>query len=501
MPNPTVLIIGAGLAGLAAGCYAQMNGYRARIFEHHRVAGGVAAHWSRGDYLIDGGIHFLMGYRPGTALHEVYRELGCERVPCVAMAHYGRYIDEIGGRRLDVTADLDRLAADLRALSPADSALIDELIAGTRAFRGLDVSDWGLAQPPELQGPVDRVKDMWQMRTLWKYFTGRYAQSVADFTRDVREPWLRDVLRSLFLPDAPVWFVFMLLALLADGQLGLLAGGCGDFVGALERRFQDLGGEIAFRATVEEILVDNDHAVGVRLTDRTVHRGDIVVSAADGYSTLFGMLGGRYLTDAIHERYDKWKLFPPLVMLSFGVAREFAGQPTFLTAFLKRPFTVIDRPVRSAFVRLFNYSDRFAPPGKSVVQVGFESEWEHWVGLRERGRDAYEAEKDHLAADVLRWLEHHYPGLSSQVEVTDVATPYTTWRYTLNYRGAFEGWLLSPEQVNARIERTLPGLSGFYMAGQWVMPGGGVPACLYSGRHAVQLLCRRAGKSFATTLP
>jgi phytoene dehydrogenase-like protein len=37
------------------------------------------------------------------------------------------------------------------------------------------------------------------------------------------------------------------------------------------------------------------------------------------------------------------------------------------------------------------------------------------------------------------------------------------------------------------------------MAGQWVMPGGGVPACLYSGRHAIQLLCRDDGKAFTTT--
>jgi phytoene desaturase len=48
------------------------------------------------------------------------------------------------------------------------------------------------------------------------------------------------------------------------------------------------------------------------------------------------------------------------------------------------------------------------------------------------------------------------------------------------------------------VERTLPGLKDFYMAGQWVMPGGGVPSCLYSGRHAVQLLCKQDGRPFST---
>ena len=42
MAEKTIIIIGAGIAGLAAGSYAQMNGYRTRIVEHHSEPGGVA---------------------------------------------------------------------------------------------------------------------------------------------------------------------------------------------------------------------------------------------------------------------------------------------------------------------------------------------------------------------------------------------------------------------------------------------------------------------------
>ena len=38
----TVAIIGAGIAGLATGCYAQMNGYQTTIFEQHTIPGGSA---------------------------------------------------------------------------------------------------------------------------------------------------------------------------------------------------------------------------------------------------------------------------------------------------------------------------------------------------------------------------------------------------------------------------------------------------------------------------
>jgi phytoene desaturase len=342
---------------------------------------------------------------------------------------------------------------------------------------------------------------MWAMRRLLKYVIGRYGRSVADYVCAVHDPQLQALIENLFLAEVPIYFIFMLLAMLVDGQLGLSEGGCWDFVRAIENRYQTLGGQVTYKATVEEILVQNDRAVGVRLADGSEYRADAVVSAADGYSTIFKMLGGHYVNDKIRNRYKTWKTFRPLLMVSYGVAREFPDEPPFATIVLEHPFAVGEQVVDGIFVRIFNYSPRFAPPGKTVVQVEFETEWDYWNDLQREDRTRYDAEKERVAAEVLRRLEAHYSGISSQVEVTDVATPYTTWRYTLNHKGAWEGWLMTPDAIRTPIERTLPGLAGFYMAGQWVMPGGGVPPCLYSGRHAVQLLCHQDGKPFTATLP
>jgi phytoene dehydrogenase-like protein len=234
------------------------------------------------------------------------------------------------------------------------------------------------------------------------------------------------------------------------------------------------------------------------LTDGSEHHADAVVSAADGRSTIFQMLGGRYVNSKIRSRYSSWKTFDPLLMISYGVALEFPDEPPFATILLEEPLTIGSQRVDGMMVRTFNYSPRFAPPGKTVVQVEMETEWDHWNDLQEQDRARYDAEKERVATEALQRLEAHYPGISAHVEVTDVSTPYTTWRYTLNHKGAWEGWLMTPEAIRTTIERTLPGLANFYMAGQWVMPGGGVPPCLYSGRHAVQLLCRQDGKPFST---
>jgi phytoene dehydrogenase-like protein len=49
------------------------------------------------------------------------------------------------------------------------------------------------------------------------------------------------------------------------------------------------------------------------------------------------------------------------------------------------------------------------------------------------------------------------------------------------------------------MKRTLPGLDHFYMAGQWVSPGGGLPAGVMTAREAIQMVCKKDGKPFRTS--
>jgi phytoene desaturase len=497
----SVIVIGAGLAGLSAGCYAQMNGYNSRIYEHHTVPGGVAACWKRGGYLIDGGIHFVMYCRPGSKVYEVYHQLGTAQANrFVEMATYVCFKDEASGRYVEVTPDLDRLAGDLKALAPHEAGLVEGLVASARAAQGMDLDTMGMGDPPELMSSLDWLRQMWAMRGLVRYFLGKYQKPVQEYVSGVGDPFLRFVLEYMFLPDVPVWFLSMLLGMLPDRQMGLLEGGSLGFVLPIDKRYKDLGGQITYSSTVEEILVEGDTAVGVRLSDGREERSDVVISAADGHSTIFRMLGGRYVDKKIETMYEEWQTIRPMVMISYGVAREFAGEPWLSMIRLERPFQVGRERIDGVMLRIFNYSDQFAPAGRTVIQASFETEWDHWSDLR-REPTAYESEKERVAGEVLERLENHFPGLSGQVEMTDVATPYTTWRYTLNRRGAYMGWLPTPGVITSVVRRTLPGLDSFVMAGQWVMPGGGVPGCLYSGRHAAQILCHEDGKPFVTATP
>ena len=72
----SIIIIGAGIAGLSTGYYSQMNGYRTRIFEMHNKAGGLCTSWKRKGYTIDGCVHWLLGAKPGIDFYRFWEELG-----------------------------------------------------------------------------------------------------------------------------------------------------------------------------------------------------------------------------------------------------------------------------------------------------------------------------------------------------------------------------------------------------------------------------------------
>ena len=102
----------------------------------------------------------------------------------------------------------------------------------------------------------------------------------------------------------------------------------------------------------------------------------------------------------------------------------------------------------------------------------------------------YYAEKHRVANAVIEVLEQRVPGVRGAVEVTDVSTPATVIRYTGNWRGSQEGWLMPPGAGFKPFANTLPGLGKFFLIGQWIMPGGGLPSGPMTAKPAIKAICK-----------
>jgi phytoene dehydrogenase-like protein len=321
-----------------------------------------------------------------------------------------------------------------------------------------------------------------------------------DYAARLSDPLLRKAFPTLVY-DWPQQSMLMLLTFMGRGSVGDYGwpqGGSHALAEAVEARFRALGGEIRYGQKVAEILVEDGRAAGVRLQDGREERADIVISNANGHATIYGMLGGRFTSRAVRDYYgapeDRIEMG---VHVSLGVARDLSGEPHALVLPLPEPTVIDEEPRARLYVEPFGFDPSLAPPGKATLKVVLATSWRRWAALAQDPQ-AYAQAKDRIAQTVIGLLEPRWPGLRSQIEAVDVATPITTQRFT----GNGQGYKLSVAAMTTalitgrRLSPTLPGLADFYMVGQWAGPPGGVPLVAAMGRDTVRRICRRDGRSF-----
>ncbi len=314
--------------------------------------------------------------------------------------------------------------------------------------------------------------------------------SSGDFARRFKHPFLRRAVGQMFSwEEAPVMMGMSLLAYMHNGNAGFPLGGSLAFARAIEKRFLDLGGEILYKSQVEKILVENGKAVGVRLYNDDVQRGDFVISAADGRGTIFDMLGGQFTDARIRKLYAGGMPILSQVQISMGVKRDLSAEPHWVTHLLQEPVLLAGEPHREIGVKHYCYDPSLSPAGKSVVELMVRSNYAYWQRIY--GRRLYDSEQRQVSDILVEQLEKWHPGLAGEIECVDEATPLSYERYTGNWLGSTCGWLLTPKTMPmmiAGVPKTLPGLQNFYMAGQWVEPGGSVTLSAASGRSAIQMI-------------
>jgi phytoene dehydrogenase-like protein len=493
-----VLVIGAGIAGLAAASYLQRNGFETEVVEMHTQPGGLCTAWKRGGFTFDGCIHWLMGSGPSSNLHWIWKELGAGEL---AYREWDVYMTArlADGDTFTIYTDPDKLEAEMLRLGPDDRKTVDFLVGGVRKVKRLDMPAAADRMTP---GEKLRVFPpiLWALATDFKKWM---KTPLGEIVAGIRGEKLREAMTVLVgeetLATFPVGGLLMMLGFMAKRSSGYPLGGSAVFARAIESKYLALGGRIRYGFKVDEIVVEGGRAVGLKGRGEEV-RGDIVVSAADAHDTVHRMLGGKYLNPDLARAFESYERYPSLLFVSLGLRRDYSDIPPCQTFALKEPLVLEDGALRRdrLAVRFFTFDPASAPPGKTAASVMIETPNDtFWTKLRAERPEAYTAEKTATADKVIAALDGVFPGLKDDVEVVDVATPHTILRYTNNWHGSYEGWRAKVGTFGKKMARTLPGLAGFYMVGQWVNPGGGLPPCGIDGRNLAKRLCKIEGRKFS----
>jgi phytoene dehydrogenase-like protein len=141
MSRKKIIVIGAGIAGLATGCYAKMNGYETTIYEMDTKPGGVCTSWNRKGFTFDYCIHNLAGSGEGTSLRKVWDELGALTGTDIIDHEMFVRVEELNGKALNLYTDLNRLKKHLLDIAPEDAGAINKYINSARIMSKVDFWD------------------------------------------------------------------------------------------------------------------------------------------------------------------------------------------------------------------------------------------------------------------------------------------------------------------------------------------------------------------------
>jgi phytoene dehydrogenase-like protein len=484
MGEKTVAIIGAGMGGLAAGCYAQLSGLKAHVFEAHNLPGGLCTSWKRTGYTFDGCIHHLAGCHPDGPVYRMWEELGVMPRQCIFPDRLTQ-VESPDGRVFSVYTDIDRLEEHMLAAFPHDRVEIRKYTRAARAFRNYDL----LEASARSRVGLLRYLSAFPLILRWA------GPSMEEVGTRFRDPFLRKAFPTIQYdwPDIPAMIHLNMLAQCSRRNYGFPIGGSLPFSQAIERRFRELGGKISYQTRVTRILTQEGRAVGVRLADGNEIRVDGVISDAYAPATLFELLDEEALDARTRARFAIPE--DEIVMglqISLGVARELVGEPQALVLFQEEPVQLADHVLDRVPVELYGFDPTLAPAGKSVIRVALTTSYAYWERLAE-DRARYLEAKDRAARTVIDVLEPRFPGIRGQVDVVDVATPLTTARFTGNAKPyAHESGKADMLALLLSKPWTLSRIRNLQIIGQSA-GGGGLNGCASMGRNAVRALCKALG--------
>jgi len=496
-----VVVVGAGLGGLAAAGYLAKEGYSVVVLEHHAVPGGYAHEFKRSGFRFEVALHALDGAGPGGWLHPMLKDLGVlDRVELTRLDPF--YTARFPDYEITVPADLPSYLARLKQDFPEEAEDVDDLFAAIRrvAFDmgryTKDRANGIRVAPMEM---MERYPDMAMAFSQdWETFMGR-------FVTDVR---LQAVISALWgylgLPPSEVSAGLFALVVYSYQTTGAWypKGGSQAISRAIVEGIEVHGGEVRYRNRVTEIEVDDGRVVAVE-TDRGLRvEADVIVSNASPSATV-AMTGRDHLDDQFLAGVDKDVASMSNLIVYLGLDRDLVAEGWDHHEFFLSDGYDTDADYAAMASGDFsktgmviaNYTDAdpgCAPEGKSVLVMlslapwGYENVWGTGGDLAGYSENPeYQRIKEAAADKLIDRAGALIPGLRDSIEVKEIGTPLTNLRYGLSPGGSIYGREQTVENILNRRSPKSP-IPNLLFAGAWI-GGGGMSAALGSGRTAAAI--------------
>jgi phytoene dehydrogenase-like protein len=411
-----VVIIGAGMSGLAAGVRLAYFDKRVCIVEKHYAYGGLNSYYRLDGRDFDVGLHAVTNYVPSDVraapLPKLLRQLRMSREDfdlCPQRFSEVRF----PGRRLRFTNDINVLQQEVADQFPRDAENFRRLLTAIDEYDDLRF-DHPYRSTRDVLGEFLREPTLIEMLLCPIMYYGSAREHDMDFTQ----------------------FVTVFKAIICQG-LARPRGGVRTMIKALVRRFRACGGKLRMNCGVRCIDVDNRHVVSLTLESDEALEADVILSSAGYFETMRlcsdttgdpppGEVGRVSFVESINVLDElPAKLGHEAAIVFFNDAETF----TYAV-----PPDLVD--LRSGVLCCPNNYDCPDDTAEGMFRVTWLANHDLWTGLAD---EAYVAAKRSYRERIAERAEEYIPGFRDRVVYSDMFTPRTIRRYTGHINGAVYG--------------------------------------------------------------
>ncbi|MHA2250897.1 MAG: FAD-dependent oxidoreductase, partial [Candidatus Kariarchaeaceae archaeon] len=485
MSGYDVIIVGAGLGGLAAGAKLSRGGKKVLLVEQHNVVGGCSTIFKRKRKMtFEVGLHEMSALARESRI-QMFKEFGIyDLVDFVRVPEFYRI--QRGEFDIVIPDDAEEAKDILIKRFPEEKTAITTYFKDIIDIRMQSYRIRWRKSKKIIFGPVF----LYLIAKLIKYRKTTVGEYLDQLTAN-EELKLAIIANLGYYHDDPYSLSFLYFAL---GQTSYLQGG-GWFVkggsqnlsDAFAKVITDNGGEIILKHLVTEIIVKNNMAIGIKYIrknrphaeEKESYGSNIIANASmlSVVNSLIPSLNGKDVQTTINNLDIACSLSTIYFSFKEPISKFFENRYStfFYSPELKslKDFTKIEKShdySKKGFVFVdYNAIDSgLHNEGSYIASLCLIDYLDNWEPLP---KEEYKRKKEEVIQIFKNRLEEKFPGLTDLIDYSEMSTPKTIKRYTLNEYGTVYGFAQTPKQA-LKFKSKHFDIENLYFASAWELTGG-----------------------------
>jgi len=488
-----VLVIGAGLSGLAAASLLAKRGLRVAVVDKNYEPGGSCGIFKRNNTIFDQGAAMLYGFgEKGFNAHRFV--FNCLEEPIDVIKHDLLYCVNFKGKRIRFWADIEMFAEELAQVFPSEKENIKRFYHDLETmYRHVMVESPSYTTPDETD-PDEASKGFLRHPDSYARFLGyldkRAKDLLGEYFSDPEIFKFFDKLTSTYcyttVEESPA---VLAAVMFVDNHVGgsyYPAGSTLFLPGKLEKSIEENGGDMLLENEVARILFDGDHPSGVELSDGNSIYADNLIYSGTVWNLYGKLIDRTHLTTQRIEWAANQVPTHPSVVLYAHIDKRVIPEDTAPIEMLVGNPDLVDESEVTVYILSIDDRTLCDEDGHVVVAIGPTfADWSY------EDAEDYCAKKEKEKARLIAVLEKRFTGFTDGVRYAEVATPRTIERYTLKNGGAVAGpkQMLGQHMLNRLHTRSE--WDSLFCCGESTVMGTGTPTVTTSGISAANAVLKK----------